>query len=452
MSGFRCEAPSAGAVFRIAWPLTLKAIMLHGVVVIDAYLVSPLGETALAALGLASAVAGLVLGALLAFANAMQIRTAQAVGTGEMTFIRSAFVSGLVTSGIAVSIGLVLVWSFGRDLLAAVAHDPSIAGEAWRYLSVFSIVLVIEALGQPLSSYFNGSGETRTPFHSYLLAVPVNVAASVVLIHGHLGLPAFGVAGAAMGSAVAALVQVGYLGFCISRRMADFRRARGWQGGTFSRALWRHLAFALPIAATFVSATAATHVCSMIYARLSVNEFAALTLITPWVMVVGTVGMCWAQATGIIVAQLLGQKASSDILDRFLGTAWKAAFVAATLVSAIYAGVCLASPWIYPTLHPETRATLLQFLPILVFLPFPKQSNAICGNTLRAGGETIYVMNIFVWAQWLFRVPATALLVLYFHLPAAWVFSLILIEEVIKFPAFHLRLFKGRWKKGIDPQ
>ena len=51
-------------------------------------------------------------------------------------------------------------------------------------------------------------------------------------------------------------------------------------------------------------------------------------------------------------------------------------------------------------------------------LPFPMQPNAICGNTLRASDDTIYVMNVFVWSQWLFKVPATALAVLYCHLPA----------------------------------
>lgn len=66
-------------VFTLAWPTMLKAIFLHGTVVIDAYLVSALGESALAAMGLATAIAGFILGAILAFSYAMQIRTAQAL-------------------------------------------------------------------------------------------------------------------------------------------------------------------------------------------------------------------------------------------------------------------------------------------------------------------------------------------------------------------------------------
>ncbi|ERP95952.1 hypothetical protein Q669_29140 [Labrenzia sp. C1B10] len=72
---------------------------------------------------------------------------------------------------------------------------------------------------------------------------------------------------------------------------------------------------------------------------------------------------------------------------------------------------------------------------MLVLLPFPKGSKAICGKSLRVSGDTIYVMHIFVWAQWLFGVPATALAVLYIDLTAVWVLSLLLWEEQVKFPA-----------------
>jgi len=171
-----------------------------------------------------------------------------------------------------------------------------------------------------------------------------------------------------------------------------------------------------------------------------------MALVTPWIMVAGTIGMSWAQATGIIAAQLLGKRHDPATLDRFLTEAWRGAFVAAGAVSALYVTVCLSASWLYPNLTAETRSTLLSFAPVLFLLPFPKGSNAICGNTLRASGDTLYVMHIFVWSQWLFRVPATALAVLYFELPPVWVLSLLFWEEIIKFPAFHRRLWRGDWK------
>jgi Na+-driven multidrug efflux pump len=103
---------------------------------------------------------------------------------------------------------------------------------------------------------------------------------------------------------------------------------------------------------------------------------------------------------------------------------------------------------LYPTLGAETRSYLLSFAIVLLVLPFPKQSNAICGNTLRASGDTIYVMHIFVWTQWLFRVPATAIAVLYLDLSPVLVLSLLFWEEIVKFPLFHRRLWRGGWKQS----
>ena len=440
--------PTSRTVFALAWPMTLKAIILHGTVVIDAWLVSALGETSLAAMGLAAAIGGFVLGAILAFSNAMQIRSAQAFGTGDPVFLKSVLASGLVVSLGVSLLGLGLIAVFGGPLIATMAPSEEVVSLAWGYLSVFSIVILGEAVGQTLSSHFNGCGRTRLPLYSYCLSLPVNVVTSVALIHGYWGLPAFGVTGAAMGSAIAITVQVCFLAWQLYRQDGRLRQLSGWRQSTFAMTLKRHLAFCLPIAATFFSATFATHVCTLIYARLALNDFAAMTLVAPWIMVGGTIGMQWAQATGIVVAQLLGKSHEDAVLDRFLRSAWRGAYIASCGVAAVYLAVCLSANMLYPTLEIETRTALWGFLPILLILPFPKGSNAICGNTLRASGDTIYVMHIFIWAQWLFRVPATAVAVLWLDLSAVWVLSLLLWEEIIKFPAFHRRVLSGNWKRA----
>ena len=446
------DIPSTRKVFDLAWPLTLKAIMLHGIIVIDAYLVSPLGELAVAVLGLSAAIAGLLLGLIVAFSNATQIRIAVAFGSGDQVYLKSALFAGL-TLNIAVVLGGLAVLGLAAGwIIDGLAHDARIAAEARHYLSVFAVVILAEAVGHCLTSFFNGCGETHLPALSYLLAVPVNVAASVILIHGLFGAPQMGVVGAAIGSALASVLQVGFLVWLLLSRRADLLRVAGWRNGSFAATVRRHLVFALPIAVTFASATIALNICALIYATLPVNQFAAMTIIMPWVQVAGTVGMCWAQAVGIFVSQMLGRRTPASALDRFLSDAWRAALVAAAMVAAIYAAICLSAPWIYADLHSETQEILRSFLPILLLLPFPKGSNAICGNTLRAGGDTVYVMHLFVWSQWLFRVPATALMVLYLDLSVTWVLALLLAEELVKFAPFHLRLYEGAWKRGAGAQ
>lgn len=442
------QTPTTRGLFGLAWPLGLKAIMLHGIFVIDAYLVAPLGEEALAAMGLAGAIVGLLMGVLFAFSNATQIRIAQAFGAAGPVALKTSFYCGLFINLATTLVGLGLVLIFGDRIVGAFAHTPWIGEQATAYMHVFLWVVLFEAVGQCLSGHFNGCGKTKVPFYSYLIAVPINVGLSIVLIHGHFGFPALGVVGAAVGSAGSSVARVAFMAWLFARDNGGILAAKGWSKPTFGAALHRHWVFSLPIAGTFISATIGTQVCMLIYATMTVNEFAALTLILPWVQTAGVFGMAWAQATGIAVAQLLGRGMDEAHLDEFLSRAWRGAFVAAAMVSVAYVVICLMSGRMYGGLQPDTTAALLTFLPVLILLPFPKGSNAICGQTLRASGDTLYVMNIFVAGQWLFKVPMTLLFVLYLDLHVAWVFALVLFEELYKFPPFHLRLFKGQWKRS----
>ena len=440
-------APKASDIFKLAWPMTIKAVFLHGTVLLDGWLVSPLGEEALAAMGLAGALGGIILGVIFAFSHALQIRTAQAFGTGDPVYRKSVLASGL-TIGLAIGvIGICAIFLFGQAALGTFATSEEIAQQAWAYLAIFSLVIIGESIGQSVSSHFNGCGRTKIPLIGYCLSVPINVICSYTLIHGAFGAPAFGVAGAAMGSALAIMVQTIFLASQVIRKDGYLRNVLGWQRETFQKSIKRHFEFSLPIAATFVSATFAGHTCMLIHAKMALPDFAAMTLIAPWNMVAGQISMQWTQATGIMVAQLLGKGASEPVLDRFLSRAWRGAMIAAGCVAIIFIGMNLSVDMLYPDLLSETRMTLIGFLPILLIIQVPRTTNAICGNTLRASGDTVYVMKLFIWAQWGFRVPATAIVVLYFDLSAFWVLSLLVWEELIKFYPFHQRLWRGDWKR-----
>lgn len=421
-------------------------MMLLGVVVIDALLVAPLGEEAVAALGLAGAIGGFLMGPLMGFSNALQISLSRAHGAKDPQRTKTALFNGLILNVLLAMLGIGVVLAFGGIVVERFAHTEAVAQDARLYLLGFLGVLVGESLGVALTTYFNGSGDTRRPFYSYALTLPVNVGLSWVLIYGVGGVPALGVFGAALGSAVAAILRAAYLAWEMERATRFFRNVSGWYGGGFRTALLAHLKFTWPIAATHLSATTSASVTGLITAKLTINQFAAMTIILPWIQFAGALGISWAMATGIIVGQMLGAQARSEDLDTFLRDAWKGAMITAVLVGAVLGGVCLGANVIYSDLEQETRTALLSFLPILLVLSFPKHSNAMCGHTLRAGGDTVYVMNLFLASQWGFRVPATFVLVVLLDVPVFLVLSLWLLEEFVKFIPFHTRFRLGRWK------
>lgn len=427
--------------------MALRAVMMFSIVIIDLYLVSSLGEEAVASIGIATVIIGLVMGSNFAFANAMQIKVAQAYGSGEPLQLKTAFYSGLAINILLVVAGILAIGLFGDTLLDRMAHTSSIAEGAASYLSVFLLVLVCEALSSVFTSHFNGCGRTKFAFYSFLISAPLNVLSSVVLIFGLYGFTEMGLVGAAWGSFIGAAVRLLYLASMFYRSHGLLNDVSGWLDNRFIDSARKQFYFSWPIAATFISMTFANQACMAIYSNFSVYQFAAITLMMPWVRFAGQLSYTWTQATGIIVAQLLGKSLTSDELDEFLSRAWRAAFIAAAVVAVVYALIIFATRWVYADLAEQTRTALLSFLPVLLVLPFPRVSNAICGNVLRASGDTKSSMNIHLGANWLFMVPVTAFCVLSMGLSVTWVFALFLVEELVKFPFFHRRLRTKQWQQ-----
>ena len=444
-SQLNTQIPTTAEIFSLSWPMALRAVMMFSIVIIDLYLVSFLGEEAVAAIGIATVITGMVMGTTFAFANAMQIKVAQAYGTEDPLELKTAFFSGLLISILIVLTGIILILLFGRSLSEVLAHTPQIAEGAAGYMYVFLLVMLAEAVSGVFTSHFNGCGRTKLSFYSFLISAPVNVGSSILLIFGLYGFPQLGLVGAAWGSFLGAFLRLLYLAVMFYRSHGLFAEISGWLHNSLIIATRKQFNFSWPIAATFVSMTFANQACMAIYANLNVYQFAAMTLIMPWVRIGGQLSYTWTQATGILVAQLLGKSLSSAALDKFLSRAWRGAFVAAGVVTLAYVLTILASRWIYADLAEETRMALLSFLPVLLLVAFPRTSNAICGNVLRASGDTKSSMNIHLAANWLFMVPMTAFFVLVLDLSVTWVFALFLLEELVKFPFFHRRIWSKEW-------
>ena len=438
--------PGNRAIFTLAWPIAMNAVLLQLILIIDTVLVTPLGEESLAAMGLAASIAGIILGLLFAFSNGTQLIIAQAYGAKNGDAISMGLKAGLaINLGIAV-LGILFIFTLGLPLITMLAETTSMAALSYDYLNIFTLVIIGIAGCQNLSVFFNATGNSRYPFYANLVELPVNVLVSLVLIYGWWGFPEMGLTGAAMGSVVAVLCRLVFL-ITFKRRQTD-TFAQTKPINLTVTAVRSHLAQATPIAGTFVSMVLANSVCMMIYARLGINQFAALTLITPWVKVAGHITTAWAQATGILVGQLLGGKVW-DWLDQFISQSWRIILLLGGMVAAIYLGMFYLFEALYPELQEETLSTLWQFMPILVAIPVLRASNTICGHVLRAGGDAVHVFKIHSTVQWLVVVPLSALFVLYLELSAVWVFGLILLEEVIKSVPFHRRMYQGQWKKSL---
>lgn len=441
--------PGRTQIFTLAWPIAMNAILLQLILVIDTVLVTPLGEEALAAMGLAASIGGIILGLLFAFSNGTQLIIAQAFGANNTLAVSRGFRAGRFVNGVISFIGILFIFTCAEHLIHFISESDPMATMAYSYLQAFSLVTIGVAISQNITVYFNATGNSRLPFYANIIEIPVNVGISLVLIYGFIGFPEMGLTGAAIGSAIAVSCRSLFL-------LTFYRRKQKKLGITKDNKpekltfidIKYHLTYATPIAGTFISSVIAGSICMLIYAKLGVYQFAALTLIAPWVKVCGQLATSWAQATSIFVGQLLGNK-SWGLLDNFISKAWRVSFYIGIVIAISYVSMFYLFKLIYPELQNETVETLWQFVPILFIVAFIRTSNTFCGNILRAGGDAKHVFKIHAYTQWIVIVPLSALFVLYWELSAVWVFALILLEESIKSVPFHIRMLGGKWKRSL---
>ena len=442
-------APSMKKNFNLAWPIGMNAVLLQLILVIDTVLITPLGEESLAAMGIAASIAGIILGLLFAFSNGTQLVIAQAFGAKNTALVSRGFRSGRFINIAIVVIGILLIFTGAKHLVGLIADTDEVATMAYEYLKVFSLVAIGVAFSQNITVFFNATGNSRIPFYANIIEIPVNVIVSLVLIYGYLGLPEMGLTGAAIGSAVAISCRTIFLLSFYAKQQTKngITTENPPEKLTFADIKY-HLKYATPIAGTFISAVIVGSICMLIYAKLGVNQFAALTLIAPWVKVFANLATAWAQASSIIVGQLLGNK-SWGLIDGFISKSWRISFYIGVIISLSYVSVFYLFKLIYPELQQETIDTLWQFVPILFLIGFIRTSNTFCGNVLRAGGDAKHIFKIHAYTQWFVILPLSALFVLYWELSAVWVFGLTLLEETIKSIPFHIRMLGGKWKKSL---
>ncbi len=213
-------------VLRLALPAVGEQVLNTLVGLSDTFLVGHMSAAAAAQLGYSSAAAlagvGLanqLIWLVTVFFMAVSIGSMALIsrfkGAGDMPsanrVLRQSLLVGLVMGGAAMLAGFFLAGPALRMLGA----DAEVLPRGMTFLQICSSTFLPAALLFIGMAAFRGAGDTRTPLYVMLGVNVVNVLISWLLINGNLGAPTLGVAGSAIGAAVArgggGLVLIGLL-------------------------------------------------------------------------------------------------------------------------------------------------------------------------------------------------------------------------------------------------
>ncbi len=199
------EGPLMPAVWKLAWPTMLTNIFggLQGI--IDNIMVGHLiGYTANAAIGVANQIWIVVIVFIMSVFTGMSVLVARFVGAGnEEMADRTVYQAFLTAAAISIFV-LAPVGYFGAPtLLKFVNAAPEVQAQALPFLRimfVFSFGMLVFFM---LSGALRSAGDARTPMILGIATTVLNIILNIVFIRGLGPIPAYGTAGAAMGTVIA---------------------------------------------------------------------------------------------------------------------------------------------------------------------------------------------------------------------------------------------------------
>jgi len=199
------EGPLRPAVWKIAWPTMLTNIIggLQGIV--DHVLVGNLvGFKANAAIGVAWQIFLVVIIFISSLFTGMSVLVARFAGAGDEDKVdRTVYQAFLTAIGISLGIMAPIGYFLSPWLLDLVNAAPAVQAEALPFLRIMFVFTSGMLVYFMLSGALRSAGDARTPMVLGVTMTVLNLVLNVVLIRGLGPIPAFGTAGAAMGTAIA---------------------------------------------------------------------------------------------------------------------------------------------------------------------------------------------------------------------------------------------------------
>jgi putative MATE family efflux protein len=215
------DGPLRSAVWKLAWPTMLTNLIggLQGMV--DHIMVGHMvGYTGNAAIGVAWQIFVVVVVFISSLFAGMGVLVARFAGANDEEKVdRTVYQAFLTAIGISVLLMAPAGYLLTPWLLGLVNAAPSVQAEALPFLRImflFSSGMMIYFM---LSSALRSAGDARTPMMVGIVMTVLNLVLNVVLIAGLGPIPAFGTAGAAMGTVIA------------SGLVAVYALAKLWRGG-----------------------------------------------------------------------------------------------------------------------------------------------------------------------------------------------------------------------------
>ncbi len=442
-------------LFCLSLPMVLQNLITFSLGLIDTFMVSQLGNEEMAAVTTANVPVFILISIIFGVQSGLGILISQYWGKGDVKSISRALGVACIIGGGLTLILAAVFFLFPVQVMDLLSnrHDLSLLGAP--YLRVIGFAFVFNMLS---SIYASAQRSVENPSFGMKLfgfSTILNTGLNYLLIFGHFGFPALGVAGAAIATLLARVSEFVICVICALRSKTIpleiplfLRPGLGM--------VRKFLKYASPVVLNEAVWGLGNSLLTVIlgYTDNSVEMLAANAVMGNLNRVLLVVCFGLGSATAVILGKAIGEgKRHAFVLDLGRALLWFT-----ILVGGVLGLICLILtpvffvPVVFPMFKLYDESAAIAFaLAVANFLFFPFQAcstSAIVG-ILRGGGDVIWSTVLDNAPLWLVCLPVTALTALVLK-TGVWPIVLSMqLENLVKFPFCVWRVGSGKWINDV---
>jgi putative MATE family efflux protein len=425
-------------VFSLALPVVLSSLLQRSVGIVDIFLVGGLGASSIAAVGIAQIMVFVAMSLSWGINVGVTVQVAQLWGAGRKADAAKASYQAMLLAVGAALVITIIGRSFGGQVALFLGANTEVQINLLDYTGIIFTFILFTISINVLAGIMHGTGDTKTPLYATLIVNILHVVVAYPLIYGYLGFPRLGVKGAAIAIALSESIGAVFL----------FTRSLNKRYIVINRSLdAKYTAMTFKIGYPIFVDRMLQNAGSLVFAKVVLLYGTAVYAAHQVGLAIEAFSFMPGYGIAVAAATMVGQNLGAGRFDHARISAYEANRLAVVLMAAM--GLLF---FFFPyallrtfTKDPEVIKYGILYMKIVAFAQIPLAITMVVAGSLRGAGDTGFIMFATIAGMWFVRLPIAALLAVIVKADIRFVWSVMLLDWVVRMSFLLWRYRKETW-------
>lgn len=435
-------------VWLLALPVVLQNMITIGVNMLDTMMLGAYGEIQLSGASLANEFISLYQILCLGIGGGAAVLTSQYWGAGDVKAVRRVIVLML---RISLTLGALFMFAtlvIPDTIMRIYADEQPVIDAGVTYFRISAPTFLLMGLIVPATVVLRSVRQVKLPLVASIISFGANLVLNYVLIFGKLGFPEMQIAGAALATVLARVIEAGiivvYL-FKVDRKVGLKLRDMLMKCGDMIRPYFK---YSVPVIVSDFLLGLGNTMVSVVIGHMGSSFVSANAIIAQMTRLSTVANQGISNAGGVMTGNTLGEGDTDKAYRQGV------TFLMLSLLMGIFAAVIIlvvCPPVIGAyNITQETRDIAFQLMySMAIMVVFQATQSMLTKGVLRNGGDTRFLMVADIAFMWLASIPLGYLAGYVWHMSPFWIYALLKIDYIIKTVWCTIRLKNKTWMHGF---